>query len=80
MRGQSLWEYLASFVTTPGIISLLMFLASGAMPTLVTLSTRGRVGAISLTHAHAKGYIRHTHEPASRAGYLDADRLFFATA
>jgi hypothetical protein len=39
MRGLSLREYLASFVTAPGIISLLMFLVFGAMPTLFTLST-----------------------------------------
>ena len=32
MRGLSLREYLASFVTAPGIISLLMFLVFGAMP------------------------------------------------
>jgi hypothetical protein len=47
VRGLSLREYLASFVTAPGIISLLMFLVFGAMPTLVTLLTRGRVEAIS---------------------------------
>jgi hypothetical protein len=39
VRGLSLREYLASFVTAPGVISLLMFLVSGAMPTLVTLLT-----------------------------------------
>jgi len=32
MRGLSLREYLASFVTAPGIISLLMFLVFGAIP------------------------------------------------
>ncbi len=47
VRGLSLPEYLASFVTAPGIISLLMFLFFGAMPTLVTLLTRGRVRVIS---------------------------------
>jgi hypothetical protein len=35
----SLREYLASFATAPGVISLLMFLVFGAMPTLVTWST-----------------------------------------
>ena len=39
MRGLSLREYLASFVIAPGIISLLMFLVFGAMPTLFTLLT-----------------------------------------
>jgi hypothetical protein len=39
LRGLSLREYLASFVTAPGIISLLMFLVVGAMPTLVMLLT-----------------------------------------
>jgi hypothetical protein len=47
VRGLSLQEYLASFVTGPGVISLLMFLVFGAMPTLVTLPTRGHVRAIS---------------------------------
>ena len=42
VRGLSLREYLASFVTAPGIISLLMFLVFGAMPTLVT-----RAGSVS---------------------------------
>jgi hypothetical protein len=35
VRGLSLREYLASFVTAPGVVSLLMFLVFGAMPTLV---------------------------------------------
>jgi hypothetical protein len=39
VRGLSLREYLASFVTSPGVISLLTFLVFGAMPTLVTLLT-----------------------------------------
>src|ERR1700746_3189507 len=39
VRGLSFQEYLASFVTGPGVISLLMFLVFGAMPTLFTLST-----------------------------------------
>src|ERR1700730_9574112 len=47
VRGLSLREVLASFVSAPGIISLLMFLLFWAMPTLATLLTRGRVGAIS---------------------------------
>jgi hypothetical protein len=47
VRGLSLWEYLASFVTAPGVISLAMFLLFAAIPTLVTLSTHDRVGADS---------------------------------
>jgi hypothetical protein len=43
VRGLSLQEYLGSFATTPGVISLLMFLLLPAMPALVTLFTRGRV-------------------------------------
>ena len=39
VRGLSLREYLASFVTAPGVISLLMFLVFGAMPTLLTVLT-----------------------------------------
>ncbi len=35
VRGLSLREYLASFVTDPGIISLLIFLVFAFMPTLV---------------------------------------------
>jgi hypothetical protein len=46
-RGLSLREYVASFVTAPGIISLLMFLVFAAIPALVTLSTHDRVRAIS---------------------------------
>jgi hypothetical protein len=42
VRGLSLRGYLASFVTGPGVISLLMFLVFGAMPTLVT-----RAGSVS---------------------------------
>jgi hypothetical protein len=41
MRGLSLQEYLASFVTAPGVISLIMFLLFAAMPTLVALFLRG---------------------------------------
>ena len=37
VRGLSPQEYLASFVTAPGVISLVMFLLFTAMPTLVTL-------------------------------------------
>jgi hypothetical protein len=51
VRGLSLQEYIASFVTAPGVISLVMFMLFAVMPTLSTLSTRRRVGAISLTHA-----------------------------
>ena len=47
VRGLPLKEYLASFANTPGIISVMMFLLFAAMPTLVTLLTRGRIGAIS---------------------------------
>jgi hypothetical protein len=47
VRGLSLHEYLTSFVTTPGVISAVMFLRFAAMPSLVTLLTRGRGGAIS---------------------------------
>ena len=46
VRGLSLQEYLASFVTTPGVISAVMFLLFAAMPSLVTLIRRGHVGAI----------------------------------
>src|SRR5207245_950153 len=35
VRHLSLQEYLASFLTAPGLISLLMFLLFGFMPTLV---------------------------------------------
>jgi hypothetical protein len=41
VRGLSLKEYLASFVTAPGVISLIMFLLFAAMPTLVALILRG---------------------------------------
>ena len=47
LRGLSLHEYLASFVTAPGVISAVMFLLFAAMPSLVTLLARGRGGAIS---------------------------------
>ena len=46
VRGQSLQDYAASFVTAPGVISLVMFVLFAAMPTLVTLVRRGHVGAI----------------------------------
>jgi hypothetical protein len=42
VRGLSLREYVASFVTAPGVISLLMFLLFAAMPTLLT-----RAGSVS---------------------------------
>ena len=42
VRGLSLQEYLASFASGPGVISLLMFLLFAAMPTLVT-----RAGSVS---------------------------------
>ena len=46
VRGQSLRDYTASFVTAPGVISLVMFVLFAVMPTLVTLVRRGHVGAI----------------------------------
>jgi len=46
VRGLSLGEYLASFATAPGLISLVMFLLFAAMPTLVTLVRRGRARAV----------------------------------
>jgi hypothetical protein len=42
VRGLSLHEYLESFMTVPGVISAVMFLLFAAMPSLVTLLTRGR--------------------------------------
>src|ERR1700730_12152888 len=42
VRGLSLREYLASFLIGPGLISLMMFLVFGAMPTVVT-----RAGSVS---------------------------------
>jgi hypothetical protein len=42
VRGLSFQEYVASFVTGLGVISLVMFLVFGAMPTLVT-----RAGSVS---------------------------------
>src|SRR5215467_13248365 len=42
VRGLSLREYLASFVTVPGVISLVMFLVFAAMPTLVGRFTAAR--------------------------------------
>ena len=47
VRGLSLREYLASFATAPGVISLVMFLLFATMPSLVTLLPRGRGGATS---------------------------------
>lgn len=47
VRRLSLQEYLASFVTGPGDMSLLMFLLFAAMPTLVSLKRGGHVRAIS---------------------------------
>ena len=46
-RRLPLQEYLASFVTAPGVISLVMFLLFAAMPSLIMLLTRGRRRAIS---------------------------------
>ena len=40
-------EYLASFATGSGLVSLLMLLFFAAMPTLVTRAGRNRVGEIS---------------------------------
>jgi hypothetical protein len=36
VRGLSMQDYLAGFLTAPGVVSLLMFLLFAAMPTLVT--------------------------------------------
>ena len=47
VRGLSLREYLVSFMTIPGLVSLLMFLLFAAMPTLVTRAGRSRIGEIS---------------------------------
>jgi len=47
VRGLSFQDYFSSFLTAPGMISLVMFLIFSAMPSLVTLLTRGRGGAIS---------------------------------
>jgi hypothetical protein len=41
VRGVSLQDYLASFVTAPGLISAVMFMLFAAMPSLITLLTRG---------------------------------------
>jgi hypothetical protein len=41
-RGRSVRDYLTSFLTAPGVVSLLMFLLFAAMPTLVT-----RAGSVS---------------------------------
>ena len=38
VRGQSLQDYAASFVTAPGVISLVMFVLFAVMPTLVHAS------------------------------------------
>ena len=51
VRGLSLREYLASFVTAPGVISLVMFLLFAAMPTLVMLP---------------RAYVRAHNRPPSR--------------
>jgi hypothetical protein len=47
VRGLSLHEYLGSFVTIPGLVSLLMFLLFAAMPTVVMRTGRDRLGEIS---------------------------------
>ena len=47
VRGLSLQEYSASFVTAPSGTSAVMFLLFTAMPSLVVLLTRRRGGAIS---------------------------------
>src|SRR5262249_49256857 len=47
VRGLSLHDYFASFLTVPGVISLVVFLLFAAMPALVTLVTFRHVGAIS---------------------------------
>ena len=40
-------EYLASFATGSGLVSLLMFLLFAVMPTLITRAGRSRIGEIS---------------------------------
>jgi hypothetical protein len=47
VRRLSPHEYLGSFATAPGLVSLLMFLLSAAMATLVTRAGRSRVGETS---------------------------------
>ena len=47
VRGLSPHDYLGSFATAPGLVSLLMFLLFALMPTLVTRIGYTRVGAIS---------------------------------
>ena len=47
VRGFSLPEYLASLVTAPGLVSLLMFVLFAAMPTLVIGASRNRLREIS---------------------------------
>jgi len=47
VRGVSFPEYLVSFATAPGLVSLVMFVLFAAMPTLVTQAGRSRVGEIS---------------------------------
>jgi hypothetical protein len=47
VRGLPLPEYLGSFATAPGLVSLLMFLLFAAMPTIVARAGRNRVGEIS---------------------------------
>jgi len=46
VRGSPLPEYLASFATGPGLVSLLMFLLFAAMPTIVARAGRDRLGEI----------------------------------
>jgi hypothetical protein len=55
VRGLSLQEYLASFVTAPGIISLVMFLLFASMPTLVTCRYVAVSGRLPDSTPHAKG-------------------------
>jgi hypothetical protein len=43
VRGLSLPEYLGSFATAPGLVSLLMFVVFAAMPTLVTRADHGKI-------------------------------------
>ena len=47
VRGFSLTEYLASFATAPGLVSLLMFLLFAAMPTIAARAGRSLAGEIS---------------------------------
>jgi hypothetical protein len=48
VRGLSLQDYLGSFTTAPGLISLLMFLVFATTPALISQVGRGRAGRSSI--------------------------------